>query len=212
MKNKKKKVSKSYSFRSGYGLEKAVDEIFGKSINKVFGEMGDDIQLLDADDVYNHRIFMNNHMIRGVDISLKTIESKKKALKKELESLDIEKLELIEYKRNIEKENDKIISIKKNQKRKTLNRFIRDMLLIYVKDVGIFTESVIQELILSMDAGYGNNMVIRGTMRYLENHRYEEIEIIDEKSDDKTKYLLVLDDETIESIKKVLTGLIVKKK
>lgn len=211
MKKKKSKLTKTYSFRAAYGLEKAVEEIFGKKISTIFGEISEDIMLVDPEDEYNHQIFRNNQKLKELKSDIKHINSKEENLKQQLKELETIETKLKSKKMEIEKENYELQSKKREYKEKSINSFIQQMLLLYVKDEAMFDDVAVQMLLDELESEFSQNVIIKGTMRYLNSHRFEEMELNDNKSSDKKTYTVIVDDEVIKSVGNVLKKLIIKK-
>lgn len=211
-KKQKNKYGKSYGFRGSYDLDETFMEILGSNVNSSCKKIVEDILLLDVDDVYDVRIFVNNKKIEKIKIELDSIESKKEYLEKELKQLDSIKNDLEKELSEIQKDTTEYISNKKKYKENSMLNIINQILLVYLKDEIEFNVLTIQELIISSKTEYKQDYIIDNALKFLDNNRYKEITLKDEKSYNTKNYHIELTDAVIKHIKTVLKGLTIENK
>ena len=211
-KKKQNKYGKTYGFRGSYELDETFIEILGTDVNSSCKKIVEDILLLDVDDVYDVRIFVNNKKIEKIKVELDSIESKKENLETELKQLTKIETDLQKELSEIQKDTDEYISNKKKYKENSMINIINKILLVYTKDEIEFDVLTIQELIIASKTEYKQDLIINNVLKFLDNNRYKEITIKDEKSDDKKMYTIELTDAVVKHIKTVLNGLIIEKK
>lgn len=215
----KKKYDKPRSFRADDETNDKCKEIFGMSISQLCKNIVDDISLLeDMNDIYDVRIFVSNLKFKTLTSNLKEIETDIEDIQKEKQQLELKlknlntlKAEIESSMKDIQKETDEYISNKKKYHEKSLKNKINKILLLYIKPNVKFNDSTVQELIYSFNSKENQNKIIFDSKRYLDANFGRIIEVLDDESDDKTKYSIELNDEVVNDIEVVLSSLLVKK-
>ena len=115
-----KKYDKPRSFRADDETDDRCKELFGMSISQLCKSIVDDVSLLDTNDIYDVRIFVNNLKQKTLNSTLKEVESNIEEIQKEKQQLDFKLKNLNTLKDEIEssineiqKEKDEYISKKK---------------------------------------------------------------------------------------------------
>ncbi len=213
-----KKYDKPRSFRADDETDDRCKELFGMSISQLCKSIVDDVSLLDTNDIYDVRIFVNNLKQKTLNSTLKEVESNIEEIQKEKQQLDFKLKNLNTLKDEIEssineiqKEKDEYISNKKKYHEKSLKHKVNMILLLYIKPNTDFNDSTLQELIYSFNTKEKQNKLIFDVKRYLEANYDRVIKVIDEDSAEKTIYSIKLDDKVVNDIDIVLSSLLVKK-